>query len=388
MVGAYRKDIKYEGNLDMPYTPWAARAFESRALDSALGQSMSFPSLPKILLRVEVPLTDLGKARDPPPNTNVSESEAESSITGTREPSPIYAQPVPVGGEDDLVQPEDVPSEEEGPDAYPTYLVPQRHGRFAFRWSRLSTAADNFANEVAQGITQIGAAAWQSCHQLQIVKLPPSVVCLQEGVLQGCYALGQITAPGCVQFGPRVFAECCSLSMVGPGKGANNALAPGAQIAPFAFESCLALTTIEFVMSSDDRSRAPTAVSVERALRAFAFHLILRGSTFSYCVALVDVWLPPRIRRIGKEAFLCCTSLQEVVVPPKLQHLGTRAFCGCEQLTLFTKLDDPDTWRGVCAEDNTFLMCGNFERDPSIKLLPPRDTDSDAFDEELHKGLH
>ena len=33
--------------------------------------------------------------------------------------------------------------------------------------------------EVVLGITQIGAAAWQSCHQLQIVELPPSVVCLQ-----------------------------------------------------------------------------------------------------------------------------------------------------------------------------------------------------------------
>ena len=29
--------------------------------------------------------------------------------------------------------------------------------------------------EVAQGLTTIGVAAWQSCHQLQIVKLPPSV---------------------------------------------------------------------------------------------------------------------------------------------------------------------------------------------------------------------
>ena len=70
-------------------------------------------------------------------------------------------------------------------------------------------------------------------------------------------------------------------------------------------------------------------------------------------------------------AFLCCASLREVVVPPTLQDLGIRAFCGCEQLTLFTKLDDPDTWRGVYAEDNTFLMCGNFERESWMKLLPP-----------------
>ena len=41
---------------------------------------------------------------------------------------------------------------------------------------------------------------------------------------------------------------------------------------------------------------------------------------------------------------------------------------------------------GVQAEDNTFLMCDNFEREAWIELLPSRDTDSDAFDEELHKG--
>ena len=52
------------------------------------------------------------------------------------------------------------------------------------------------------------------------------------------------------------------------------------------------------------------------------------------------------------------------------------------------KLDDQGTWRGICAEDKTFLMCDNFERESWITLLPPRDEDSDAFDEELHKGLH
>ena len=83
-----------------------------------------------------------------------------------------------------------------------------------------------------------------------------SIFCLKDGAFQGCYALSQITAPGCVQFGRRAFAECCSLSEVSVGKDANNALAPGAQIAPFAFESCLALTTLEFEMSSDANTRA------------------------------------------------------------------------------------------------------------------------------------
>ncbi|CAK9052297.1 unnamed protein product, partial [Durusdinium trenchii] len=54
----------------------------------------------------------------------------------------MYAQPVPVRGADNQEQPEEVSSEEEDADTDPTYLVPQGHGRFALRWSRLATAAD------------------------------------------------------------------------------------------------------------------------------------------------------------------------------------------------------------------------------------------------------
>lgn len=44
---------------------------------------------------------------------------------------------MPVGGTDDLKQQDNVPSDEEDTGADPTYLVPQEHGRFALRWSRL-----------------------------------------------------------------------------------------------------------------------------------------------------------------------------------------------------------------------------------------------------------
>ena len=111
------------------------------------------------------------------------------------------------------------------------------------------------------------------------------------------------------------------------------------------------------------------------------------GSTFAHCVPLVDIWLPPKLQRIGKEAFLCCTSLRELVIPTELRYLGIRAFCGCDQLALFTLLDIDDSAKGIRAEDNAFLMCDNFARESWIELLPPRDPDSDAFDEELHTEL-
>ena len=191
--------------------------------------------------------------------------------------------------------------------------------------------------EVAPGIKQIGSAAWESCHQLQIVKLPPSVICLQDGAFQGCYVLRQIAAPGCVQFCRRLFAECCSLSIVGATSEAANELAPGAQLGPFAFESCLALVSVTFPMARNHKSRALPdgsfcGAGIESLRLPPYFHFIgpkacenckrlvevdlmctditaIWSSTFAYCVALVDIWLPPKVQRIGKEAFLCCTSL-------------------------------------------------------------------------------
>ena len=112
--------------------------------------------------------------------------------------------------------------------------------------------------EVATGIQHVGIAAWQTCQQLQIVKLPPSVTSLAEGTFQGCYVLREVAAPGCVQFGPRVFAECCSLGRVGASHETedSNALAPGAQLGKYAFESCLTLATITFDMDHTNKPRA------------------------------------------------------------------------------------------------------------------------------------
>ena len=151
VVGACRKEMQYNNEPQMPRTPWAERAYVSRALDPSIGQSMSFPALPQLKLRVGVPLwTDPIEARHPPPQTHSGESDADSSITDAREPSPRFAQLVPVGGAESQELSEEGSTEEEDADADPTYLVPQRHGRFALRWSRLATAADNFARGNAQ----------------------------------------------------------------------------------------------------------------------------------------------------------------------------------------------------------------------------------------------
>ena len=113
-AGVYSKEVSYSNEPQMPDTTWAERAYVVGALDPSLGQSMSFPSLPQLKLRLEVPLwRDLGEARYPPMETHSDESDADSDITGERELSPRYAQPVPIGAADPAEQEAEESIEEE-----------------------------------------------------------------------------------------------------------------------------------------------------------------------------------------------------------------------------------------------------------------------------------
>ena len=65
------------------------------------------------------------------------------------------------------------------------------------------------------GIHTIGEAAWQSCLRLQMVQLPSTAVCLEDGVFRRSYVLRAVHAPGCKQYGRSLFEECCSLLQAG-----------------------------------------------------------------------------------------------------------------------------------------------------------------------------
>ena len=68
---------------------------------------------------------------------------------------------------------------------------------------------------VEDGIRIVGEAAWRSCQRLQVVHLPDTVVSLRHGAFRRCYVLRAVTAPGCKQFGIKVFEACCSLTQIG-----------------------------------------------------------------------------------------------------------------------------------------------------------------------------
>ena len=105
--------------------------------------------------------------------------------------------------------------QDDGKESYPKAVRVPSNPRGAIADRAFHAAPSLRHVEVATGIQHVGVAAWQTCQQLQIVKLTPSVISLAEGAFQGCYVLREVAAPGCVHYGPRVFAECCSLGRVG-----------------------------------------------------------------------------------------------------------------------------------------------------------------------------
>ena len=74
---------------------------------------------------------------------------------------------------------------------------------------------------VEEDIHTVGALAWQNCRQLRIVKLPNTVVRIDESAFRGCHWLNSITAVGCTDFGYKAFADCCSLRQIHAKGGVN-----------------------------------------------------------------------------------------------------------------------------------------------------------------------
>ena len=139
-----------------------------------------------------------------------------------------------------------------------------------------------------------------------------------------------------------MFAECCSLGSVGVSHVTedSSALAPGAQLGKYAFESCLTLTTITFDVDRTNKPRtlpegAFCGAGIEQLCLPNDFHSIgpracenckslvevnlmstevtaLLSSTFAHCIALQCIWLPLRPCKLEKKSsliMLCCKKL-------------------------------------------------------------------------------
>ena len=248
-------------------------------------------------------------------------------------------------------------------------------------------------------VRHVQVEAGQRCTRLQIVQLPSTVVCLQDGAFRRNYVLRTVTAPGCKYFGLWVFEECYSLAQIGDQSTTVNQLAPQAQFRPRAFEKCSTLQQLNFERTEYDPTNLnrsiPEGCFVEAGIESLylpadfnwmgpaACELCKRlrtvdisqteiseilGGTFAHCSQLQQLRLAKTVRRIGRDALLNCASLGELHTPPTLLYIARRAFAGCIQLCTLSRVGNKATWRGTYAEYDAFDTCSQFKLPKWIRL--------------------
>ena len=110
---------------------------------------------------------------------------------------------------------------------------------------------------IEAGITAVGAEAWQCCRQLRTVRMPASVVRIADNTFRSCHLLNNVTAPGCVDFGYKAFAECSSLQWVHASEGVANQFCSSTKFGNYLFRDCINLAT--FVLQETNHQQEPQA---------------------------------------------------------------------------------------------------------------------------------
>ena len=104
---------------------------------------------------------------------------------------------------------------------------------------------------IEAGIRAVGTRAWQNCRHLRIVKIPATVVRVEESAFRGCHLLNSITAPGCTDFGYKAFAGCSSLQWAHANGGGVNNIGSATKLGHYLFVDCVNLATMTILVLQD-----------------------------------------------------------------------------------------------------------------------------------------
>ena len=132
--------------------------------------------------------------------------------------------------------------------------------------------------EIGDGVTTIGARAFNSCYSLSSVVIPDGVTSIDTQTLfMWCYSLSSVTIPnGVTSIGNQAFHSCYSLSSVTIPNGV-------------------------------------TSIGTQ---------------AFYNCISLSSVTIPNGVTSIGNQAFYGCT-LSSVIIPDGVTSIGSKTFYNC-----------------------------------------------------------
>ena len=155
---------------------------------------------------------------------------------------------------------------------------------------------------IPEGVTSIGAEAFEACGNLTNVTIPDGVASIGDSAFWYCENLVGVVIPNSVtNIGADAFWHCKKLKDI-------TIPVSVASIGDGAFCGCQWLADIDG-------------------------WIVFRGVLHNYYGTSTDVVIPKEVTSIGSSAFCNCAKLNSVVISDSVTSIGSGAFCECSSLT-------------------------------------------------------
>ena len=188
------------------------------------------------------------------------------------------------------------------------------------------------AYAIANGVTQIGRAAFAGCAYLTDVTIPNTVTAISSTAFSGCKNLTAVTIPNTVTWiGNTAFSNCGISSIVIPDSVT--------WVDGNAFSGCSNLKDVVFgknVRVISERMFFDCNNLKQITIPDHVTHI--EAEAFRYCRNLTSVTFErnSQLVSIGAGAFSVCTSLTDFPIPDGVEYLGYNVLGSCSNLTSIT----------------------------------------------------
>ena len=193
-------------------------------------------------------------------------------------------------------------------------ILPQGLRKLNIQWQSTRHGSALAAVVLPEGLTSIGASAFENCTSLTEISLPKDLTSIGSSAFRNT-SLTEITLPNnLTTIEPSTFSRCVSITKI---TLPNNVL----HIQMFAFKGCTSLAEI---------------INLPDSL------IWIEEYAFDECTSLTKITLPSGMKEIHRAAFRMCTSLTKITLPNGLKSIGDDAFKNCTSLTTVTFLPPAD----------------------------------------------
>ena len=184
---------------------------------------------------------------------------------------------------------------------------------------------------IENGVTNIGAAAFDGCSGLTSITIPNSVTSIGLSAFKNCSALISVTIPNSItSIEMQTFYQCYSLASITIPNSVKS-------IGDNAFDNCSSLTSITIPNSVTSigsnafyECSGLTSVTIPNSVTSIGM------GAFSSCSGLTSVIIPNSVTSIEHSTFGGCSGLTSITIPNSVTHIGDHAFSGCKNLTSIT----------------------------------------------------